>query len=404
MRRQVRREGGKKRGSGAGGEARCSSTWSFHRDKEVGTEASRSGFNSAASQRRNSCRERQRVAGRRCGKENGAARSWGRKGGKRGNLGVQQDRAARDRLRGHPLRRGDPGGQEHLSLRRLCRWGGRGAGEQDYSATANPPPAPGRAGSPARRSRQRRWVPGPGRAAGRGAGRTAGSVLAKLLVELVLVGEAGARCRGGHVRAAGGSASLGHGAGRRGQAGRARCSAAFLLARRGGAGSPGARLGAPRSAVHSHRSPGRGRRLSLASTARTGSETPRAGPLPPPAPARRGVWPPGALPGRPQRRRPPGAAAGARPLPRPRARSGHCSERTRPAPRAGGLRRARPLPTRSAGGREQTPAGDTESVSLNSPCEGRRASRGRISFLRAAGGEGGGSRRRHPPPGARQRG
>lgn len=58
--------------------------------------------------------------------------------------------------------------------------------------------------------------------------------------------------------------------------------AASLRARRGGAGSPRARLGAPRSAVHSHRSPGRGRRQSLASTARTGSETPRAGPLPPP--------------------------------------------------------------------------------------------------------------------------
>lgn len=69
--------------------------------------------------------------------------------------------------------------------------------------------------------------------------------------------------------------------GRPGRAG-TRGWAASLRARRGGAGSPRARLGAPRSAVHSHRSPGRGRRQSLASTARTGSETPRAGPLPPP--------------------------------------------------------------------------------------------------------------------------
>lgn len=39
----------------------------------------------------------------------------------------------------------DPGAQKHLSFQRRCR----GVGERDYGATANPPPAPGRAGWPA---------------------------------------------------------------------------------------------------------------------------------------------------------------------------------------------------------------------------------------------------------------
>lgn len=131
-------------------------------------------------------------------------------------------------------------------------WGGCWRAGLQRAAT-NPPPAPGRAGAPAQGSRQRRRVPG------RAAGRGAGSVLAELLVELVLVGEAGARCRGGHVRAARGSAPLGHGAGRPGRAGTGRAAALLgglppgSAGRRGLPPAPGSALPAPPCTVTARR-------------------------------------------------------------------------------------------------------------------------------------------------------
>lgn len=80
------RKGGRREG-----EALCSSTWSFHRDEEVGTEASRSGNRVPRPGRREGHRaaEGRGSKGRRRGQP-----GPGRARGKRGSPGLQQERAA----------------------------------------------------------------------------------------------------------------------------------------------------------------------------------------------------------------------------------------------------------------------------------------------------------------------
>lgn len=119
-------------------------------------------------------------------------------------------------------------------------------------------------------------------------------------------------------------------------------------------------------------------------------DTPRRPPpsAPPPAPARRGVWPPGALPG-------PRSGDGARGLRAGRGRpppggGGHCSRRSRPASRAGGLRRhprRRATPRGRERGPARSPPGGSTRGSLSAPGRGEKGY-DRSDFLRAAGGEG----------------